>query len=258
MATILVVDDEIGIRELLSEILDDEGHEVLLAENAAKARLHYAQQAIDLVLLDIWMPDTDGMTLLREWASASVLRSHIVMMSGHASIDTAIEAQNLGAVGFLEKPITLHKLLGTVHKVLRKDIKRFEHNITPVNDTIPETSSSNQDKNINQPSGNYINNILNVNSNEPASIEAVNTLNNITELPPLSIWQEALANTPLDTGLREFRETVERVYFNYILEREHWSMIRVAEAAGLERTHLYRKLKQLNIELPRKIKLSEN
>jgi DNA-binding NtrC family response regulator len=89
MAKILVIDDEMGIRELLSEILDDEGHEILLAQNAAVARPLYTNHNLDLVLLDIWMPDTDGMSLLREWTIAAPLRCPVIMMSGHASIDTA-------------------------------------------------------------------------------------------------------------------------------------------------------------------------
>jgi DNA-binding NtrC family response regulator len=118
MAQILVVDDEIGIRELLSEILSDEGHTVQLAENATRAREVRARMRPDLVLLDIWMPDTDGITLLKEWASASLLTMPVVMMSGHATIDTAVEATRIGAMDFLEKPTTLQKLLATVKRAL--------------------------------------------------------------------------------------------------------------------------------------------
>jgi len=88
MANILVVDDEIGIRELLSEILSDEGHAVAIAENAAAARAMRLREPPDLVLLDIWMPDTDGVTLLKEWASNGQLTMPVIMMSGHATIDT--------------------------------------------------------------------------------------------------------------------------------------------------------------------------
>jgi len=119
MLQILVVDDEIGIRELLSEILGDEGYQVRLAENAAAARAFRGQTRPDLVLLDIWMPDTDGITLLREWASAGLLTMPVVMMSGHGTIDTAVEATRLGAYDFLEKPIALQKLLATVGRALK-------------------------------------------------------------------------------------------------------------------------------------------
>jgi two-component system, NtrC family, nitrogen regulation response regulator NtrX len=120
MQHILVVDDEIGIRELLSEILSDEGYQVRLAENAAAARTFRGQARPDLVLLDIWMPDTDGITLLREWATAGLLTMPVVMMSGHGTIDTAVEATRIGAYDFLEKPIALQKLLATVGRALKQ------------------------------------------------------------------------------------------------------------------------------------------
>ena len=119
MSQILVVDDEVGIRELLSEILRDEGHQVRLAENAGEARAVRSRARPDLVLLDIWMPDTDGITLLKEWATSGQLTMPVVMMSGHGTIDTAVEATRIGAFGFLEKPIALQKLLTTVGQALR-------------------------------------------------------------------------------------------------------------------------------------------
>jgi two-component system, NtrC family, nitrogen regulation response regulator NtrX len=119
MAQILVVDDEVGIRELLSEILSDEGHQVLLAENADAARRRREHQRPDLVLLDIWMPDTDGITLLKEWSAGGQLTMPVVMMSGHGTIETAVEATRIGALDFLEKPIALQRLLVTVKRALR-------------------------------------------------------------------------------------------------------------------------------------------
>ena len=119
MAKILIVDDEIGIRELLSEILRDEGHDIILAENAAAARAARNAARPDLVLLDIWMPDTDGVSLLKEWSANGQLTMPVVMMSGHASIDTAVEATKIGALDFLEKPISLQKLLSTVDRALK-------------------------------------------------------------------------------------------------------------------------------------------
>lgn len=155
MARILVVDDEVGIRELLSEILYDEGHTVELAENAAQARAARLRMRPDLVLLDIWMPDTDGVSLLKEWASQGLLDMPVIMMSGHATIDTAASNGQLGSIS-------------------------------------------------------------------------------------------------LDQPLREARDEFERIYFEYHLVRENHSMTRVSERTGLERTHLYRKLKQLGIESARK------
>ncbi len=120
MSQILVVDDEVGIRELLSEILRDEGHQVRLAQNATEARQLRGHARPDLVLLDIWMPDTDGITLLKEWASTGQLTMPVVMMSGHGTIDTAVEATRIGAYAFLEKPIALQKLLSTVGSALKQ------------------------------------------------------------------------------------------------------------------------------------------
>ncbi len=121
MAIILVVDDEVGIRELLSEILIDEGYDVRLAENAGAARRLRNELRPDLVLLDIWMPDMDGISLLKEWHVAGHLTMPVVMMSGHGTIDTAVEATRFGACDFLEKPIALQKLLSTVQKALKHD-----------------------------------------------------------------------------------------------------------------------------------------
>ena len=133
MATILVVDDELGIRALLSEILTDEGHTVELAENAAQARAARELFKPDLVLLDIWMPDVDGVTLLKEWASCGMLTMPVIMMSGHGTIDTAVEATKHGASAFLEKPITLQKLLRAVEQALVRPAPR---------DLTPPTSAA--------------------------------------------------------------------------------------------------------------------
>jgi DNA-binding NtrC family response regulator len=133
MANILVVDDEVGIRELLSEILADEGHTVRLAENATAAREVRGRERPDLVLLDVWMPDTDGISLLKEWATAGHLTMPVVVMSGHATIDTAVEATRIGAMDFLEKPIAMQKLLATVKRALRLGEARPEVKITLAN-----------------------------------------------------------------------------------------------------------------------------
>ncbi|HTY99672.1 MAG TPA: response regulator [Rhodocyclaceae bacterium] len=123
MPQILVVDDEIGIRELLSEILTDEGYDVLQAEKAAVARELRDQGRPDLVLLDIWMPDMDGITLLKEWAAAGQLNMPVIMMSGHGTIETAVEATRIGAMDFLEKPIGMQKLLAAVKRGLERHPK---------------------------------------------------------------------------------------------------------------------------------------
>ena len=129
---ILVVDDEVGIRELLHDILLDEGFHVTLAENAQAARDARLKQRPDVVLLDIWMPDCDGISLLKEWGNAGLLTMPVIMMSGHGTIDTAVEATRIGAFDFLEKPIALQKLLKTVNAALKhaENLPKTEMNLT--------------------------------------------------------------------------------------------------------------------------------
>jgi DNA-binding NtrC family response regulator len=226
MANILVVDDEMGIRELLSEILYDEGHVVMLAENAEQARNARNTARPDMVLLDIWMPDTDGVTLLKEWALNGQLNMPVVMMSGHASIDTAVEATRIGALDFLEKPITLQKLLHTVKQGL---LKSAPLNIKEVvSHSKPETP-------VGMVTANRMDELL-------PSIELVTSLS-----IELSELESELASLDLEMSLREVRDAFERIYFQYHLQKEAANITRVAEKTGLERTHLYRKLKQLNI-----------
>ena len=220
MANILVVDDEHGIRDLLWEILNDEGHNVELAENAAQARSARTRERPDLVLLDIWMPDTDGVTLLKEWSSNGLLTMPVIMMSGHATIDTAVEATKIGALAFLEKPITLQKLLKAVEQGL---VRNTLHKSMPttVARPLPVTMEA---------SLAYV---------APSVVASVDT------------GLQATQNFVLDKPLREARDEFEKAYFEYHLARESGSMTRVAEKTGLERTHLYRKLKQLGVDLTR-------
>lgn len=213
MANILVVDDELGIRDLLSEILFDEGHQVELAENAAQAREARQRMRPDLVLLDIWMPDTDGVSLLKEWSATGLLNMPVIMMSGHATIDTAVDAVRIGAQAFLEKPITLQKLLKAVEQGLSRE------------------------------------------SAKPVATKAAAGLvmqaDGVLEMPE-QILVSAPVQEPqfdLDKPLREARDAFEKAYFEFHLVKEGGSMTRVAEKTGLERTHLYRKLKQLGVDL---------
>jgi len=115
---VLVVDDEPDIRELVSEILQDEGYEVASAEDGAHARQALRDRRPDLVMLDIWMPDIDGISLLKEWAEAGGLPCPVIMMSGHGTVETAVEATRLGAYDFLEKPLSIAKLLLTAERAL--------------------------------------------------------------------------------------------------------------------------------------------
>ena len=217
MANILVVDDELGIRDLLSEILFDEGHQVELAENAAQARESRYRMQPDLVLLDIWMPDTDGVSLLKEWSTGGLLTMPVIMMSGHATIDTAVEAVRIGAKAFLEKPITLHKLLKAVEQGLTRE--------APKGPPVPVAASAHTAK---------------------------------SALVSEQVAASALVNPTFDLNrpLRDARDDFERAYFEFHLSQEGGSMTRVAEKTGLERTHLYRKLKQLGVDLTRTRKSS--
>jgi DNA-binding NtrC family response regulator len=218
---ILVVDDELGIRALLSEILTDEGHNVELAEDAAQARACRERQRPDLVLLDIWMPDVDGITLLKEWSANSLLTMPVIMMSGHGTIDTAVEATKHGAMAFLEKPITLQKLLRAVEQGLAKPAPR----------SAPPAGATRSD------SGFISDTVL---PNGP-----------LVPAAPLAFGPQSEQSFDLDRPLREARDAFEKSYFEFHLAQENGSMTRVAEKTGLERTHLYRKLKQLGVDLSR-------
>ncbi|MBO4790328.1 MAG: response regulator [Oxalobacter sp.] len=224
MANILVVDDEMGIRELLSEILSDEGHVVQTAENAQQARKARAAGTPDLVLLDIWMPDTDGVTLLKEWQRDGYLTMPVIMMSGHATIDTAVEATRIGAINFLEKPIALQKLLQAVRQGLARSQEKAKIAVSVPRATVPPQPTQ-ENRNTPQPAA------------QPAPTPA--------PAPTPTINTSLLA---FDLPLREARDMFERIYFEYHLAQEGGSMTRVAEKTGLERTHLYRKLKQLGVE----------
>lgn len=226
MANILVVDDEYGIRELLFEILNDEGHQVELAENASEARAARNQACPDLVLLDIWMPDTDGVSLLKEWAGSGLLTMPVVMMSGHATIETAVAATKLGALSFLEKPITLQKLLQAVELGLKKSAAQGRL-----------TEQSTQSIQPIQPT---------------QQLQGVPAL--VPDTPNLPVLAATNTQHPssclvnLNQPLREAKEQFDLAYFAYHLQMEHGSVAKVAEKTGLERTHLYRKLKQLGID----------
>ncbi len=140
-AHILVVDDEKDIRELVKEILEDEGYEVAVAESGEAARLARKARRSDLILLDIWMPDVDGITLLKEWADAGSLDVPVIMISGHGTVETAVEATRLGAYDFLEKPLSLAKLLLTVKRALETQTLRQENiglkaHVAPLNEPI--------------------------------------------------------------------------------------------------------------------------
>lgn len=229
MAVILVVDDEIGIRELFSEILSDEGYGVLLAENASAARSAMTQHP-DLVLLDIWMPDNDGVSLLKEWNATGQLNVPVIMMSGHATLDTAVEATKFGAVDFLEKPIALSRLISSVKEALAKSPRE------------PKIGAAVRPQyNRAEPAP--------VRSGVQAPIPAAPAPLQSQEKSGSASGSQLLEQVDFCAPLREARDQFERIYFLNLLKRENNSITRVASFAGLERTHLYRKLKQLGIEV---------
>jgi DNA-binding NtrC family response regulator len=212
------VDDEHGIRDLLWEILNDEGHNVELAENAAQARAARLRERPDLVLLDIWMPDTDGVTLLKEWATTGQLTMPVIMMSGHATIETAVEATKIGALAFLEKPVTLQKLLKAVEQgLIRSKPRKLE---------MSASISAGTGGGANQ-------------AHAGADAQSGDD------------GKGPKQTFDLDRQLRDVRDEFERAYFEFHLQKEAGSMTKVAERTGLERTHLYRKLKQLGVDATR-------
>lgn len=240
MANILVVDDEMGIRELLSEILGDEGHVVTTAEHANQAREMRLASTPDLVLLDIWMPDTDGVTLLKEWQRDGLLTMPVIMMSGHATIDTAVEATRIGAMNFLEKPISLQKLLKTVQQGLSRGPKNARGALLSTNARIGPL---------------HENGLI-----AETLPDVTHTANGYASEPVQQVsfaLPENEFRVSFELPLREARDAFERAYFEHHLIKEGGSMTRVAERTGLERTHLYRKLKQLGVESPKNAKKNE-
>jgi DNA-binding NtrC family response regulator len=161
------------------------------------------------------MPDTDGVTLLKEWSTSGLLNMPVIMMSGHATIDTAVDAIRIGAQAFLEKPITLQKLLKTVEQGLARD-------------QVRQAAAAYQASQL--PAGGAA-------SSQVGSGNGHDTVLQVSQ------------SFDLDQPLRDARDAFEKAYFEFHLSNEGGSMTRVADKTGLERTHLYRKLKQLGVDL---------
>lgn len=219
MAKVLIVDDEVGIRSLLSETLADEGYAIFSAANAQEARDIVAKTPMDVILLDIWMPDTDGVTLLKEWKTNRAFKSQVVMMSGHATIETAIEATKFGSLSFLEKPFSTQKLLDTVKHAVEVGARILRFAGCKPEEKKEELS--------------------------PPELPAQPVV-----LPKLAI--PGTTNViDFTQSLREVRETLEKAYFSTLIRYHKNQVSAVANHAGLERTHLYRKLKNLDIAIPK-------
>lgn len=207
MSHVLVVDDEIGIRELLREILEDSGYRVSTASNAQEATSRLKADRPDLVLLDLSLPDKDGLSLIREWTAGRSFRTPVVMLSAYGSVDNAVEATRLGASDFLEKPVALPKLLAAV--------KRATSEPEPSMDGIFSAAATAWD---------------------PAS----------------QVQGEHWARGAFGLPYREARIEFERAYFLNALTREGGKLQEVAARTGIERTHLYRKIKALGLRSSRR------
>ena len=196
---ILIIDDEVGIRELLYEILKSNSFQPRHAANGQDARAEISKRKPDLILLDIWMPDVDGLTLLREWVEDGKITMPVIVMSGHASIDSAIEATKIGASAFLEKPFSVNKLLALIKECEKK--------------YVLETQKK-KNKEI------FSNNL--VEKNENLEYE---------------IYSYKIEKTKFETN-----------YFKKLLDYFNGNMTKIAQTSGMDRTHLYRKLKILGIK----------
>ena len=196
---ILIIDDEVGIRELLYEILKSSSFQPRHAANGQDARREISKRKPDLILLDIWMPDVDGLTLLREWVEVGKITMPVIVMSGHASIDSAIEATKIGASAFLEKPFSVNKLLALIKECEKK--------------YVLETQKK-KNKEI------FSNNL--VEKNENLEYE---------------IYSYKIEKTKFETN-----------YFKKLLDYFNGNMTKIAQTSGMDRTHLYRKLKILGIK----------
>ena len=196
---ILIIDDEVGIRELLYEILKSNSFQPRHAANGQDARGEISKRKPDLILLDIWMPDVDGLTLLREWVEAGKITMPVIVMSGHASIDSAIEATKIGASAFLEKPFSVNKLLALIKECEKKYVL---------------VTHKKNNKEI------FPNNLAEKNQNLEYEINSYKTE----------------------------KKTFETSYFKKLLDHFNGNMTKISEISGMDRTHLYRKLKILGIK----------
>lgn len=202
MARVLVVDDEIGVRELVREILEDSGYAVATAADAAEANRSLKAGRPDVILLDLSLPDAGGLSLIRSWSGSGGLPAPVVVLSGYATIDNAVEATRMGASDFLEKPISLQKLLAAVRRALSGPVAHARGAMPAAPPDWPA----------------------------PAANAAPD-------------WPASVLGLPY----REARMEFERAYFLNALAREGGRQTEVAVRTGLERTHLYRKIKALGL-----------
>ena len=222
MAKILIVDDDLGIRELLQEILQDHGHVVLQAGDATTATKALRSGNPDLIFLDIWMPDMDGLDLLRLWRRDGGCDAVVIVMSGQATLDAAVEATRQGALDFLEKPISLQKFLAAV-----------SHGLAHGRSLMEESAAVQA-------------NLLSPKAEKVGGRKAGTVAATLAEASRQT-RRSASAALRLDLPLREARELFEVNYFRFHLDAAEGNVAKVAKRTGLERTHLYRKLHSLNL-----------
>ncbi len=261
MKKILVVDDELGIRNLLCEILEEDGYSVITAEDAQECRNAVATNKIDLILLDIWMPDTDGVTLLKELCTKRAINCPVIMMSGHGTIETAMEATRFGACDFLEKPITLTKLLDSCARAIENwnyDAENRLRHLPPIGTRYVPTPDEKKEAAPAQTShaeASKLNDEHHVvfkapdsDDNEPFVIDIDNF--NITTDEPLPVFVIKPLNMTIDLNkpFREFSDDMELFYLTNVLTKKNGAVIELSRHSQLERTHLYRKLRNLNID----------
>ncbi len=227
MSKILVVDDEIGVRELLSDILSDEGSVVVTAESAESTRKCLSRESFDLILLDVWMPDADGVSLLKELSACHLLPCPVITLCNHASIETAAEAWKYGAIDCLEKPVAMAKLIEAVQHGLR--VSERLRTLAPYR---PEPPTPKVPK-------------------AEAKEKPVEAALPVLEVPGTGFCID------FTRTLREVKDDTERAYLKALMNAEHNNMSNVAKRAGMLRSHLYRKMRALGIPAPRYTALEE-
>ena len=245
---ILVVDDEPDIRGLVQDILQDEGYQVSVAENAAAARELRRQIRPDAILLDIWMPDTDGISLLREWSERGGLGCPVIMISGHGTVETAVEATRLGAYDFVEKPLSLAKLLLTVERAL--EASRLKRENEGLKRQVPVPLEPVGSSRVMQALRGQLERIAGHDTWLLLSGEAGSGKESLARwLHEKSARRSDGFDIDYGLSLREAREQFERVYLLRQLQETGGSVGKLAKLVGMERTHLYRKLRDLGVDV---------
>ena len=246
MAKILIVDDDLGIRELLTEILQDHGHEVAVAGNGTAATHALLHGKPDLVFLDVWMPDVSGLDLLRQWRTEIGSDAVVIVMSGQATIDAAIDATRNGALDFLEKPITLQKFLLAATRGLEFANRGIEDKHKLANGSGTEAALHFGAK----VESNGVRRMLGAEPPGPGLMtNGDSAISNGSHGvgQPRDRQPSAEVMIRLDLPLREAREMFEANYFQFHLNAAKGNVSKVAKRTGLERTNLYRKLHGLNL-----------